>query len=84
MARLGLVRPVVSANRTLARLFNECDDQGIWSPKNLRTLPRSPNPVTAHYFPREGAGRSPAQRQTDATFRLGLIARIMGLPIEVV
>ena len=47
MARLGLVRQVVSASRTLARLFSECDDQGIWSPKSLRALPRSSNPVTA-------------------------------------
>ena len=84
MARLGLVRQVVSASRTLARLFSECDDQGIWSPKSLRALPRSSNPVTAHYFPLEGPGKSPAQRQTDGTFRLGLIARIMGLPVEVV
>ena len=84
MARLGLVRQIVSASRTLARLFSECDDQGIWSPKSLRALPRSGNPVTAHYFPLEGAGKSPAQRQTDATFRLALIARLLGLPVEVV
>jgi hypothetical protein len=83
LARLGLVRQVPSANRTLARLFNECDDQGIWSPKNLRAMPRSANPLVAHYFPLEGPGKSPAQRQTDVTFRLALIAQIMGLPIEV-
>ena len=84
LARLGLVRQVVSASRTLARLFSECDDQGIWSPKALRTLPKARTALTAHYFPLEGAGRSPAQRQTDVTMRLGLIARLLGLPIEVV
>jgi hypothetical protein len=84
LARLGLVRELPSASRTLARLYHECDDQGIWSPRNLRTMPKSATPLTAHYFPLEGAGKSPAQRQTDATFRLALIARIMGLPIEVV
>jgi hypothetical protein len=84
MARLGLIRQLPSASRTLARLFRECDEQGIWSPKNLRTMPKSANPLAAHFFPLEGAGKSPAQRQTDATFRLGLIARIMGIPIEVV
>jgi hypothetical protein len=83
LARMGLVQQVQSANRTLARLFNECDDQGIWSPKNLRAQPKSSNPATAHYFPLESGSRSPAQRQTDVTFRLALIARIMGLPIEV-
>jgi hypothetical protein len=84
LARLGLVRQLPSASRTLARLFHECDDQGVWSPRNLRTMPKSSNPLTHHFFPLEGAGKSPAQRQTDATFRLGLIARIMGIPIEVV
>ena len=84
MTRLGLVRQIPSANRVLARLFSECDDQGIWSPKSLRAMPKATSPLTAHYFPLEGPGKSPAQRQTDATFRLALIARLMGLPIEIV
>jgi hypothetical protein len=84
LARLGILRQVPSAARVLARLFSECDSQGIWSPKNLRGLPRSPNPAVVHYFPLEGPGRSPAQRQTDVTFRLALIAQLLGIPIEVV
>ena len=84
LARLGLIRQLPSASRTLARLFRETDDQGIWSPRNLRAMPKTTNPLTAHFFPLEGPGKSPAQRQTDATFRLALIARIMGIPIEIV
>lgn len=84
LARMGIVRQVLPASRTLARLFSECDEQGIWSPKSLRTLPKTANPVVAHYYPLEGPGKSPAQRQTDVTFRLALIARLMGLPVEVV
>lgn len=83
LARLGIVRQVPSASKVLARLFNECDDQGIWFPKNLRVPPKSDNPVVAAWYPLEGPGKSPAQRQTDVTFRLALIARLMGLPIEV-
>src|SRR5439155_284814 len=79
LTRLGLVRNIPSAGRVLARLFNECDEQGIWSPKSLRALPKAISPVSAHYFPLEGPGKSPAQRQTDVTFRLALIARLMGL-----
>ena len=37
---------------------------------------------STEYF--QGPGKSPAQRQTDVTFRLALIARLMGLPIEVI
>ena len=84
LARLGLARQVPSASRVLARLYSECDDQGIWSPKSLRAMPKATSPLTAHYFPLEGPGKSPAQRQTDVTFRLALIARLLGLPVEVV
>ncbi len=83
LARLGLVRQVPSAVKVLARLFNECDAAGIWSPKALRRSPKSANPVLSHYFPLEGPGKSPAQRQTDVTFRLALIARLMAVPVEV-
>lgn len=84
LARLGILRQVPSAAKVLARLYNECTEQGIWSPSGLRALPKSDNPVVAHYFPLEGPGKSPAQRQTDVTFRLGLIARIMGIPLNVI
>ena len=84
LARLGLARQIASASKSLARLFSECDDQGIWSPKNLRAMPKSEQPLIGHYFPLEGAGKSPAQRQTDVTFRLALIAKLLGIPVEVV
>jgi hypothetical protein len=84
LTRLGIVRQVPSATKVLARLYSECDDQGIWSPSGLRGMPRSTNPVVYHYFPLEGPGKSPAQRQTDVTFRLALIARLLGIPLNVV
>jgi hypothetical protein len=84
LTRLGIVRQVPSAVKVLARLYSECDEQGIWSPAGLRVMPKSPNPVVAHYFPLEGPGKSPAQRQTDVTFRLALIARLLGIPLNVV
>ncbi len=83
MARLGLARRLPSVSRVLARLYHECDAQGIWSPKNLRTRPRATSPLTMHVYPLEGPGQSPAQRQTDVTFRLALIARILGIPLEI-
>jgi hypothetical protein len=84
LARLGIVRQVPSAARVLARLYSECDDRGIWSPAGLRMVPKSDNPVISHYFPLEGPGKSPAQRQTDVTFRLSLIARLLSIPLNVV
>ena len=84
LTRLGIVRQVPSAAKVLARLYSECDDQGIWSPAGLRVMPKSTNPVVYHYFPLEGPGKSPAQRQTDVSFRLALIARLLGMPLNVV
>ncbi|MGH7645169.1 MAG: hypothetical protein ACREMR_06245 [Gemmatimonadales bacterium] len=84
MARLGLARRIPSVSRVLARLYHECDELGVWSPKSLRTRPRSRNPLTMHAYPLEGPGQSPAQRQTDVTFRLALIAKILGIPLEII
>lgn len=84
LTRLSIVRQVPSASRVLARLFSECSEQGIWTPAGLRAMPKSENPVVAHYFPLEGPGKSPAQRQTDVTFRLSLIARLLGIPLNVI
>lgn len=84
LTRLGIVRQVQSASRVLARLFSECSEQGIWTPAGLRALPKSENPVVSHYFPLEGPGKSPAQRQTDATFRLSLIAKLLGIPLNII
>ncbi len=84
LARLGIVQQVPRAALALMRLYAECDDRGVWSPRNLRSQPKTTNPFLCYYFPLEGKGRSPAQRQTDVTFRLALIAQIMGIPLEVV
>jgi hypothetical protein len=84
LARMGILRQVGPAARVLARLFSETDEQGIWSPSGLRVMPKSENPVVSHYFPLEGPGKSPAQRQTDVTFRLALIARLLGIPLNIV
>jgi hypothetical protein len=46
-------------------------------------MPKAVSPLPAHYFPLEGPGKSPAQRQTDVTVRLALIARLLGIPVEV-
>jgi hypothetical protein len=84
LARLGLLRQLPSAAKVFTHFLAECDDHGIWSPRNLRSRPLTKSPLTAHYYPLEGPGKSPAQRQTDVTFRLALIAKLLGLPVEVV
>jgi hypothetical protein len=84
LARLGILRATPGAHKAAVRLFSETEANGVWSPKNLRAQPKPVNPLSSHCFPLEEPGRSPAQRQTDVTFRLALLAKLLGIPLEVI
>jgi hypothetical protein len=84
LARLGMLQSSETAQRVLTRLLRECDEQGLWSPKNLRTLPRSPSGLSSFAFPLEADGKTPERRQSDVTFRLALIAKLAGWQLEFV
>jgi hypothetical protein len=78
LARLGVLQRSASAARVWARLLKDSDEQGVWSPKNLRTIPRRTSPWSYHAFPLQADARSPESRQADVTFRMALIARLAG------
>jgi hypothetical protein len=84
LARLGMLHTSETARRVLARLLKDCDESGVWTPKNLRALPRSPSRLADFGFPLEADGKSPAARQADVTFRLALIAKLAGWHLEFV
>jgi len=84
LARLGMLHTSETAQRVLARLLKDCDESGVWTPKNLRTLPRSPSRLADFYFPLEADVKTPAARQADVTFRLALIAKVAGWQLEFV
>ena len=77
LARLGRVDSSPTAVRILTRLYKECDDEGVWNPKSLRSLPRSASRVADFAFPLEGDISRIDQRRSDVTFRLALIAKLM-------
>jgi hypothetical protein len=81
LARLGVLHHSTTAPRIWARLLKDCDEQGVWSPKNLRTLPRRLAPWSYHAFPLQGDGKTLESRQADVTFRMALIARLAGWEI---
>src|SRR2546427_7925707 len=58
LARLGLARHISRPSTVLARLSRQCDESGIWSPRSLRAMAKATDPVTAHYLPLQGPGRS--------------------------
>jgi hypothetical protein len=81
LARLGMLHTSETAQRVLSRLLEECDESGVWAPRSLRALPRSPSRLADFAFPLED-GKSPAARQADVTFRLALIAKLAGWALK--
>jgi hypothetical protein len=82
LARLGLLEESPVAVRILARLLKDCDDHGVWSPKNLRALPKSASGLADYAFPLEADVRTPESRKVDVTFRLALIAKLARWSLE--
>ncbi len=82
LARMGAVETSPTAIRILTRLFKDCDAQGVWSPKGLRSLPKSPSKLADFAFPLEADTRTADRRKSDVTFRLALIAKVQGLDLE--
>jgi len=82
LARISGLHPSPVATRVLARLLSECDEQGVWRPKQLKALPRTTHRVTYHMYPLQAESKSADSRLVDVTFRLALIARLLGWPLE--
>jgi len=82
LARLGVLQHSASVARIWSRLERDCDERGVWSPKNLRTMPRRIAPWSYHAFPLQGDAKTVESRQVDVTFRMSLIARLAGWDIS--
>lgn len=78
LVRLGVLRHSTSAPRFWTRLAKDCDSEGVWRPRNLRSLPKRLLPWSYQAFPLEGDTKSVEGRQADVTFRMALIARLAG------
>jgi hypothetical protein len=81
MARLGFLKRNDNWCRLFERFLEDRDELGVWHPHKGMAAARSANPLVWPMYPLEGA-LSGDERWTDATFRLGLIARVLGRPIE--
>ena len=82
LAQLNWLRASPSAQRALARLLKDCDDEGVWTAKGLRSFPKSPTGLTAFTFPLERSDKKHEARRADVTFRLAHIAKLAGLELE--
>jgi hypothetical protein len=83
MARLGFLRRNDNWTKLFDRFLDDRDAEGVWHPHKGMSAVRTTNPFLWPLYPLEGS-LSGEERWTDVTFRLGLIARLLGRPIELV
>ncbi len=81
MARLGFLRRNENWTKLFERFLDDRNEDGVWHPHKGMSAVRTSNPFVWPSYPLESA-LSGDERWTDATFRLGLIAKILGRPIE--
>jgi len=81
MARLGFLRRNDTWSKLFDRFLDDRDRDLVWHPHKGMAMPRSANPFVWPAFPLEQM-TSGDERWTDVTFRLGLIARLSGRPLE--
>jgi hypothetical protein len=84
LARIGALHTAPVATKVLARLIRDCDEQGVWAPKGLRSQPKALNPITHHYYPLLPDPKTAEGRTADVTFRLAVIAKALGWQVEYV
>lgn len=84
MARLGFLKRNENWWKLFERFLDDRDREGVWHPHNKGTsLPQSTNPHVWPTFPLEPMQDAGEGRWADMTFRIGLIARLAGRPIEI-
>jgi hypothetical protein len=81
MARLGFLRRNESWVSLFDRFLDDRDRDFVWHPHRGSAKPQSTNPDVWAQFPLDD-GTEGEDRWSDVTFRLGLIARLLGRPIE--
>jgi hypothetical protein len=83
MARFGFLKRNDNWSKLFERFLDERDREGVWHPRKGGAAVKSSNPYVWHTYPLEDS-MAGDERWTDLTFRLGLIARLAGRPIEAV
>lgn len=83
MARFNFLKRNENWMKMFERLIDDRDKRCVWHPRKGTDTPSSTSPFVWPSFPLEGH-MDGEQRWTDVTFRLGLIAKLLGWRIELV
>jgi hypothetical protein len=81
MARLGFLKRNENWTKLYERFLDDRDENGVWHPHKGMAAVKTTNPFVWPMYPL-AEGHAGDERWTDVTFRLGLIARLLGRPIE--
>ena len=84
LARLGFLRRNENWSRLFERFLDDRDRLGIWHPHKGMASPKSTHPLAWAAYPLVDESAEGDERWADVTFRLGLIARLSGRPIELI
>jgi hypothetical protein len=85
LARLGFLRRNENWTRLFERFLDDRDRSGVWHPHKGMDSPKSASPYSWPAFPLQTPRDEPGEdRWADVTFRIGLIARLTGRPIELI
>jgi hypothetical protein len=82
MARLGFLKRNENWSKLFERFLEDRDREGVWHPHKGMAVAKSASSYVWPTYPLE-AQLAGEERWTDITFRLGLIARLIGRPIEI-
>lgn len=83
MARMGFLRRNENWSKMYERFVDDCGRDGVWHPHKGLAMPRSSNAWVWSSYPLEPS-RAGDERWADMTFRIGLIARLSGRPIDLI
>ena len=84
LARLGFLRRNENWSRLYERFLDDRDRNGVWHPHKGLASPKSEHPLAWASYPLVEEAIEGEDRWADVTFRLGLIARLSGRPIELI
>ncbi|HEX6626860.1 MAG TPA: hypothetical protein VF105_02795 [Gemmatimonadaceae bacterium] len=83
MARLNFLRRNDNWMKLFERFIDDRDRNGVWHPHKGMDRPTTSNPWSWSTFPLDD-GSGAESKWTDVTFRIGLIARLLGREIELI
>ncbi len=83
MARLGFLRRNENWTKMYERFIDDSGRDGVWHPHKGMAMPKSSEPYVWPMYPLEQV-HGGDERWADVTFRVGLIARLSGRPIDLI